>query len=177
MRRRLEGTTPWPHSRVKATTGLLTPGCRSKMFDVWASTRSVEKVTRNIVERFSIETSHYERPHGNLQTELKESNVSRKSSDIQCSGSFFVRNLSGSDIEKNGLWPAELIIGVLSPVGEVVEETRLSCVVMTDGEIDYEIDQLIAELEDVRRAAKRMLTKHRDNEDRYLVAHGLLNRR
>jgi hypothetical protein len=103
--------------------------------------------------------------------------MSNKSQDVEFSGHFFVRNLSGSDIEKNGLWPAELVLGTAMPQDEAVEEYQLSCTMMSDGEIDYEIDRLIKQLEGARRSAKRMLKKHRKIEDAYMAKHGLLSGR
>ncbi len=70
--------------------------------------------------------------------------MSKKSQDFEFSGHFFVRNLSGSDIEKNGLFPAELILGVPTTRDGSAEEYRLSCTMVADGEIDYEIEGVAA---------------------------------
>jgi len=80
---------------------------------------------------------------------------------------FFVQNLSGYCRQTKELWPAVLVIGAHGFGEEAdssIREPRLTCHLMTDGEIDYEIDVMKKQLEQLRRKAKTMLAKHRSDE-------------
>jgi hypothetical protein len=50
-----------------------------------------------------------------------------------------------------------------SPVGAL--EFHLTCHLMTDGEIDHEVNEMIKHLEQLRKKAKAMLAKHRRDEE------------
>ena len=99
--------------------------------------------------------------------------MGKGTSNIRHSGPFFVQNLTGSSREDQGLFPATLVIGVAAFGQDAPEERHLTCHLMTEGEIDHEIDQLKQQLETVRREAKRLLVKHREDDDKYLLKHGL----
>jgi hypothetical protein len=99
--------------------------------------------------------------------------VSKRASTIRFSGPFFVENLTGSSREEAGPFPAVLVVGV-SNSGEILEQPHLTCHLMSEGEIDYEIDQLQRQLEAIRNQAKKLLAKHREDDQRYFLKRGLL---
>jgi hypothetical protein len=79
---------------------------------------------------------------------------------------FYVWNRSGYVKDQEEPGPAVLEIGAHG-FGEVIDgvlQPHLTCHLMADGEIDYEINEMIKQLEEVRRKAKAMLVKHRADE-------------
>jgi hypothetical protein len=80
---------------------------------------------------------------------------------------FFVENLTGNNFEVTGPWPAELVIGVLGDVRGHSNEACVTCHLMTDGEIDFEIERLKQQLDAIGREAKKLLIKHRKYEEKY----------
>jgi DNA-binding transcriptional regulator YiaG len=89
--------------------------------------------------------------------------------NIALAGCFFVENLSGFCLQTKQLWPAELVIGTRGIEFDSFREPQLTCTLVTEGEIDYEIDQMKKHLEQVRRKAKAMLAKHKSDEARLMA--------
>jgi len=92
--------------------------------------------------------------------------------NIAYTQSFFVQNLAGFCSQTTRLWPAELVIGAhgFGEDGDTgVHEPILTCHLMTESEIDCEIDGMKKQLEQLRRTAQTMLAKHRSDEDLLLA--------
>ena len=60
---------------------------------------------------------------------------------------------------------AEVVIGIQGRFGDQWHEKNVTCRLINDGEIDYEIDVLIKELEVIRKKAKASLLKKNRQTD------------
>jgi hypothetical protein len=102
-----------------------------------------------------------------------ESAPVNKNSAVRYAGRFYVENGSAnsrniSAQEGGGLCIANLRIGVRVSHQGVWERHPVTCTMVGASEVDYEINQIIRDLETIRREAKKLLIKHRKDDEEYL---------
>ncbi len=90
--------------------------------------------------------------------------MSKRKRNFAQAGHFYVENLAGFCAQTKERCQAVLVFGVRGFAEEL--EPSMTCHLMTNGEIDYEVNEMIEQLETLRRKAKTMLIKHRSDQDK-----------
>jgi hypothetical protein len=93
--------------------------------------------------------------------------MSKKKAAIRYAGPFFVENLTANSRDEDIPFPATLVVGVWPHPSDTDKHPQLTCQMMNEGEIDYEINQLIKQLERLRSDAKKLLIQHEKDDQAY----------
>jgi hypothetical protein len=151
--------------------------CREHGQNVWFNVS--EQSLKEIVHELDPQHDHW--VFGPFRAAKRRSNaeksgVRKKDDGVRYAGNFYVENTTANSRDTpGGLMIATLNIGIrYFNQQHELEKSPLTCSMVGDGEIDYEINQLQKQLETIRREAKKLLVKHRKDDEEYFRRYRLL---